>query len=95
MPEGSNSPIGNWVDPDIVAYYKGSGDTPGFDPERERTFKEFFEEGWFDSRYDDLRPMWDPLLQDTDPYGRVMAKTALWNLVCLRKAQEMQFKQVK
>lgn len=77
----------NWVDPDVVAYYEASGGAPTYDLVREREFKTFFETGWLDPRYDDLRERWDPRIKDEDPYGRVLGKTALWSLVQLRESQ--------
>ena len=87
MPDRHERAPGNWVDPDIVAYYEKQGGMPVFDLELERGFKEFFETGWQDPQYDDLRPRWDPHINDVDPYGRVLAKTALWSVVSLREAQ--------
>jgi hypothetical protein len=68
----------NWVDPDILAYDEGSA--VNYDLDQERRFKEFFEIGWLDPKYDHLRERWDKLLQDESPHARVLAKTALWSL---------------
>lgn len=76
----------NWVDPDILAYFDGS-EVATFDFESEKDFKEFFEVGWLDPKYDDLRERWDKHIHDPDPYGRLLGKTALWNLVQLRNIQ--------
>src|SRR5258706_11023167 len=69
----------NWVDPDILEYY--GGDATGLDAGSERAFKEFFETGWLDPKYDHLRERWDPLISDPEPQGRVLGKTALWSFV--------------
>ncbi len=84
---GGNEPS-NWVDPDIIAHHEASGDTPAYDLAREGEFKAFFESGWLEPQYDDLRSRWEPLIKDEDSYGRVLAKTAFWSVVKLRKAQE-------
>ena len=81
-------PNKNWVDPDIVAMREAEGSDGSFDFENERTFREFFETGWLDPKFDDLRPIWDPLLNDEEPRARVLAKTALWSVVQLRRMQE-------
>ncbi|HEY4964682.1 MAG TPA: hypothetical protein VIH90_08400 [Candidatus Saccharimonadales bacterium] len=75
----------NWVDPDILAEYDGID--IGFDRELEEGFKEFFETGWLDPKYNDLRERYDPLLQDEDPNGRLYGKITLWSVVRLRAMQ--------
>jgi len=76
--------ITNWVDPDFVAMNESSGNG-NFNLEAERGFKKFFEEDWHGPQFDDLREVWDPLINDKDSHGRVLAKTALWSVVNLRK----------
>lgn len=71
----------NWVDPDILAEYDGKD--IGYEQALEQGFKEFFESGWLDPKYDDIRESWDPLIHDEDPKGRLYGKVALWSLVRL------------
>ncbi len=82
----SNSPeqkYTNWIDPDILAYDENSA--IGADMDMEKKFKEFFEVGWFDPSFDDIRERWDPLLHNESPHARVLAKTALWSVKQLRE----------
>lgn len=83
----TNPDTANWVDPDIIAYYEESGGVSSFDFDLEKEFKEFFEIGWNDPKYDDLRETWDKHLIDESPHARVLAKTALWSVVRLREVQ--------
>lgn len=76
--------ITNWVDPDIVVL---SGADATFDLKLESEFKHFFEVGWLDSQFDDLREKWDKHLNDPSPHARVLGKTALWAVVQHRKIQ--------
>jgi len=80
-------PHTNWVDPDILAYNE-QNKTVIEDHKAELDFKKFFEEGWFDPKYDHLRERWDPTIHDEDPYGRLMGKVALWNLTRYMEIQE-------
>ncbi len=80
-----DSEFQNWVDPDILAEFDGND--IGYDCELEQGFKEFFEVGWLDSKYDHLRQRWDPLIHDKEPKGRLYGKIALWSLVRLRAIQ--------
>jgi hypothetical protein len=76
----------NWIDPDILAFDESlafSGNR-----EKELAFKRFFEIGWLDPKYDDIRESWDSLLKDEDPHGRLLAKTALWSVIRLRQFDE-------
>ena len=75
----------NWVDPDVLAYEGGDG---SFDQARESEFTSFFREDWLHAEYDHLRVKWDPLLKDSDPHGRLFAKTALWSVVRVKQMRE-------
>jgi hypothetical protein len=78
-----NNPI-NWVDPDILAY-EGEASTLNLPAELE--FKNFFTNEWPTAKWDYLRERWDPLITDEDPHGRLLGKTALWNLTRLHELQ--------
>lgn len=82
MPEPSGEHL-NWVDPDILAY-EGEN-AANLDFELEREFRDFFAIEWQEPQWDFLRERWDKHLNDEDPYGRLLGKTALWNLVQLHK----------
>ncbi len=73
----------NWIDPDIAAYNEAAGITAVFSS-NEEAFRRFFEETWLEPRFDSLRPTWGPLLNDIEPAGRVLAKTALWSVARMR-----------
>jgi hypothetical protein len=75
----------NWIDPDILAFHEGGA--VSYDLEKEKEFKTFFEIGWLDPAYDDIRERWDKQLQDPSAHARVLAKTALWSVVQLRILQ--------
>lgn len=80
-----NTEFTNWVDPDVLAEYEGQD--IGYNQELEEEFKKFFETGWLDPKFDDLREHWDPLIHDQEPKGRLYGKIALWSLVRLRAIQ--------
>jgi hypothetical protein len=82
----SNSPEHehlNWIDPDLLAYDINAAVDADKDGEKE--FKKFFEVGWLDPSFDDIRERWDPLLHAESPGARVLAKTALWSVKRLRE----------
>jgi hypothetical protein len=80
-----NGEFTNWVDLDILA--ENEDRNIGYDQKSEQGFKDFFEVGWLDSKYDYLRDRWDHLINDNDPRGRLMGKVALWNLARLLNIQ--------
>lgn len=83
MTTESSSEHINWVDPDVIAYNDGT--KVEYDYDKEREFKDFFDIGWLDSSYDNIRENWDSLLNDESPHARVLVKTALWGVHQLRK----------
>jgi hypothetical protein len=87
MTSPDQSELVKYVDPDILAHAEGF-DPATYDRTREREFKEFFETGWHDPKYDDLRKVWNPLITHEDPRCRVSGKTALWAVFQLREANE-------
>lgn len=82
MTEKSNIEQLNWIDPDILAYNDDL--SVEYDLNKESEFKEFFQVGWLDPTYDDIRDKWNVLLIDEDPNARLYAKTALWSVHRLR-----------
>jgi len=76
----------NWIDPDLLEYDENA--LVGADKAKELEFKKFFEAGWQDPSFDDIRESWDPLLNDESAHARVLAKTALWGVVQLRALRE-------
>ncbi len=81
---GDENPL-NWVDPDMLEYAGGNVST--LDLPKEREFKLFFTEEWPKPKWDYLRERWDALINDKDPHGRLLGKTALWNLVQLHELE--------
>ncbi len=86
MPEDTlaQDPL-NWVDPDILAYE--GDDVSHLDQTAELEFKKFFTDEWPTQKWDYLRDHWESIIADEDPHGRLLGKTALWNLTRLHELQ--------
>jgi RimJ/RimL family protein N-acetyltransferase len=80
----------NWVDPDILAYFEEANDIEFLEEHRslEKEFNKFFSMEWNLAKYDDLRDVWEPIITNPEPKIRVLAKTALWNVIRLRRGRE-------
>lgn len=77
----------NWIDPDIYADHEKHGDLAVLEENRvlEADFHDFFAHRWSQANFAELFDRWDPIVTSEVHNTRVLAKTALWNVIQLRE----------